>query len=320
MTKEHTPYAHQHPIHNSLAFHINTPMIDELHGTITRWLWCGSTGGQIIGGARTGKSHAITAIAERLETRAGEPIASVYLSIPKRDVSTIAGVFRSICNKLELKTKRAATADIMSYTIAHRLAEMSLCNANRQIVLFVDEFQRLSIHQLGAFVELYDDLRAMGTSLTVLFIGNAGETTRLLEAIQLDANEHIRGRFFIDGCRFSGLRHRQDVEACLRRYDSDRFPLKTGPTVTEFFLPKQFKAGWRLAQISHLLWHVYSRRYQGPLKLSSWAMRYFTATVALLLSDYLPTLSDFDDDVIQAMVDESIKASGLVPGLVSVSS
>jgi hypothetical protein len=311
--------AYDHPIFNPLAFYIETPMIEELRTVIARWLWNGHTGGYIVGHARVGKSRAIRKAVENLTTRGGQPIPSFYMDFHQRDRATIASVFRNLKRALNLKLRIREVADEMSDDILHCFADAAFGNAHRYVILVVDEVQRATTQQLLAFTELYDILIRLQTNLFVLFIANVGESDALLKEIADNKHEQIRGRFFINGHSYHGLRSYQDLEACLRQYDELRCPAD-GPTVTEVFLPSQYAQGWRLHKLAVPIWQMYREEFQQPLHLESWGMQYFTAAIKTLLVDYLPAFGVTNAAEVEVMIRKSIQASGLERSSVTVAS
>jgi hypothetical protein len=71
--------------------------------------------------------------------------------------------------------------------------------------------------------------------------------------------------------------------------------------------------GLQYADLSELIWSVFSKKYKSKHKLQSWPMQYFMVTVKLLLTDYLPKFGISDNTAIKQMVIKCIKASQLVP-------
>lgn len=314
MNSDHPNY-YLHPMFNAALFHVPTRMIDELVTVISQWLWCGATGGYILGESRIGKSRAATALKQTIFTRSGELVPVYCLTISKRDVKTITSIFKNTSRAVGQRPSKRDHTDDLSETLVHALAEASLQNNLRQVILVVDEMQRLTLEQISAFEEMYDELVRMYVNLLTIFIGNDTESDDLLAAITLPSNAHIRGRFFQQSYRFTGIRNIQDVEHCLNAYDSLRFPAD-GPTYTEYFLPDAYAANWRLKSLAKLLWDIYEQGYQKPLGLRSWGMQYFVATVNTLLIDYLPNEGVLSTEALAEMVQHCVAVSGLVPGQV----
>jgi hypothetical protein len=307
-----------HSIFNPLTFFIATPMITQLRQRVCQWLWCGSTGGLILGEPRIGKSRALKILARGLETRAGEPIPVHYFSVPDRDVKTITSVFRNLFLSTGDKLKRGIVTDELVDNLVVFFAESALVNRLRLVVLLVDEMQRLAPKQIAAFAELHDrleDLIGAETNLVVVFVGNDNESDALLKTLQLKQYDHIHGRFFTQDYRFFGVRTKDDLQQCLREYDTATADEQC--SCTAFFLPEPYLAGWRLESLSAALWALYRAEYGQPLKLTSWPMQYFTATVKILLVDYLARYGVDNPTEIESMIHHSLAVSGLPAGRVT---
>ena len=298
----------EHPLFDPLQFRIDTRPVLELNKVITRWLWTGATGGYIQGISRIGKSSAFEIIQNTITTRNKKKVPTHILSIPRRDKPSITTIFKNCCYSAGIRVTTRQTSDDLKNNFAHYLVDTAIQNDVRQFVLLVDEMQRLKATQFDAFAELYDTMRQMGVSLVVIFIGNTYESDPLIEEIKHPKFDHIRGRFFSQKSSFSGLQNAADVKFCLEQYDTLRFPLPKGPKYTEYFLPKAFSSGWRLASQSNLIWSVF-REYQKRLKIPSWGMQYFTCTINILLSDYLTKTEGTECSY--EMINKCIDLSGL---------
>lgn len=293
-------------------------MITELENKLHCWLWNGITGGVILGEYRTGKTRAVRYVSNVLVNRLKQHIPVRCLTIKPRDISTIRSIFKNLCFALEIDVRPTETADDMANILVHHFAELAESNATRQVVLIVDEVQRLNVKQLEAFAELYDNLSELQVNLSVIFVGNYEATKPLLDQVLRAENELIRGRFFTQAYSYYGIRKHEELKACLSAYDK---PLQDGDSavsITQELLKEEYNHGFRLAGLSTLIWEIYDQEYRRPLKLKSWGMQYFTSMVKALATDYLPRYGIENEIEVQAMISESIKVSGLVPDLVQV--
>lgn len=302
---------HEHPIFNNSRFFINTPMIDRLKDQITQCLWNGISGAAVYGSYRVGKTRAINHIKEQLINCHGQSIPARFVSVAPRDYGTIAGVYKNICHSWGFKMKTRITADDMSNLICHHLGELSLSNDTKQVVLIVDELQRLNMNQFEAFAELHDKLSSIGSNLFVLFTGNDSAMNKVHKKLNNENYELIRGRFFTQEFRFHGIRKFDELKACLGSYDIDQYP-ENGSTYTHYFLKNCVNKNWRLDSLSEMIWSEYIEHFKIPLKINSWPMQYFVAMVRVLITDFLPKHGVEDQDLLLSMIHESINVSGLV--------
>lgn len=301
-----------HPLLNPLNLHLETAAMKRLSEQIHRWVWHGATGGIILGESRTGKTYAVSNIAGKLISRDERPIPCHYYTQPHRDASTITMVFRELCISAGLPEKSRDQAAHLADRFLHYMIDLCIEHDSDVFVLLVDEMQRLAIKQLDAFAELHDNMHKYGVRLVVIFVGNDPECWHLLDAIEKDNLEHIRGRFFCEGETVNGLTSKKEVAMCLKQYDRLRYP-EDGPTYTAFVLPNAVKQGFKLESLSGILWDCFSS-VKREHRLKSWRMKYFLRAVNTLLVDFLPQYGV--EDIDEEMIMECIKISGLVPTLV----
>ncbi|GAB1266565.1 hypothetical protein NBRC116493_35360 [Aurantivibrio infirmus] len=304
----------EHPIFKPLWLQFTTPSVKQLHQKLKQWIYCGITGGVIVGDARIGKTTAIEILHNRYTTRSkGQRIHCHRFVVPKRDTPTIANCLRALYFSAEFTLGKTKKADEMSEQLVHYFLDLACENDDKVVLLIVDEFHRLSINQIEVFAELHDKLRLLNASLHVYLMGNANEAEKLIGASERTEYAHLRGRFFNQKYYFSGIQNINDLKQCLRMYDVTRYPEETGPTYTEYFLPADFKKGWRLEQQAKLIWECYST-HRNELSINSWGMKYFVGTVSPLLTDYLPQYSTAQ--LSRNMVEKCIEVSGLIPDYV----
>lgn len=301
-----------HPLFIPGEFILHTPMMTELVNKIYSWVANGYTGGVVLGESRIGKTIAIEHVKTHLINRAKESVPVVSMSVAKRDVKTIASIFRNICNSIGKKPTQRAIADNMASEIIHYFGELSMNNQTRQVVLIVDEMQRLSLHQFEAFAELYDRLAEMGTNLVVIFIGNKSDSSPTIENIKSKKYALISGRFFNHRTHYNGIRNVDEVRDILKQYDEVVFESHGSKTTSEYFLAKPCISGWKYEDLSEIIWSAFKDKFQKEHNLSSWPMQYFVISTRLLLTDYLPKFGVNDQNAVRNMVIKSIEASQLL--------
>lgn len=305
-------------LEDASGFWIPTPMARGLKKRLEEWLQCGHTGGVVVGEARLGKTRAIKAFGTGLTNRSGQPIHVFYTHYGQRDVVTIRAVFAKIARALEFDVKRR-TSDELLECIVIRLAEAALANDTRQVALVVDEAQLLTINQLNAFAEIYNDLVNLSINGAIFFVANQDQFDPLARALLRRDNRYLRDRFFANVDYFFGIRSESELAECLAGYDA--FTVRETPrqSATEYFCPSLYQQGWRLVNIAPIYWHQYRERYGIPLGLTSWGMAQFVRTTNLLVMDYLPFCTDKHDTVTQeACVIKSLEGAGIVPSLVKL--
>jgi len=291
-----------HPLLELKAVQFETPASQKLVETLTEWLWCGATGGFIVGAPRIGKSWAARSLTGQLKQRDGRPVPVFYMSMVDRDTKTIAEVFRRACIDQQLPIPGRANADRMSEQFLTHVCDVQLEARVRNAVLIVDEFDHMTPRQFNAFAELFNRLDQLHRTMMIVFIGNKAEALKLLDSMTGDIYKRIRGRFFKRDSEYFGIRNRAELEGLMRQYDTLRYP-KNGPTYCAAFLPKAVNDGWRLAGLSKDLWRAYAR-IANEVELESWGLEYAVGTLNVLVTDLLPNYGwqDIEDELLREAV------------------
>lgn len=298
---------------------IQTPMMQSLHNTIKHWTWCGFTGGLIVGEARLGKSWAIKQLTDYIYSSDGEPIRVFRVSFGRKDKNTVREVYKKLARRVgKSDIKQTDTSDDLQDFLLHALSEASLSNAKRKVVLTVDEVQELTLEQIGVFAELYNELDEIEVSLVVYSIANTQKFQKLAEQLLSDENRYLMERFFYQVHQFYGIRSCEELKRCLENYDKLAMRNQSGTSIVEYLCPKMTNSGYQLADLAQHIWQIYDENYAKPLGLTSWGMTYFARALSIMLMDYLPTYWDDSQDVIDEIIDKSLKASGIEPSLKSI--
>jgi len=299
-----------HPIYNNANFFIRTPMVDNLLVNLTDLVVSGAPGGVVISKSREGKSFAAKHLSRELENIVGEPISANKITVAIRDQKTVLGMYRRLCISLRLPIKPRANSDELSNLVLNRLSDLSFNNATRQVVLMVDEFDRMRIDQFGVFSELYDELIESGVNLVTIFIGNKNASKSLRKKVGRKKYDSLHGRFFSRRYSFSGISSLTDLKNCLAQYDDPKITTHN-LTHTQFFAGGIYGINWQLTSIAETIWEIYTSEFKNKHGMTSWPMQYFVSSIRTLLSFYLRTERYSDDQQLRGMIRNSIASSGM---------
>jgi hypothetical protein len=298
---------------------IQTPMVRSLHNTLSRWVWCNFTGGLIVGDARLGKSWATRALGDTAMSAEGEPVRLFHIGFGPRDQSTIRAVYARVARAIgHDRITNATRADELQAYLFHAFAEAALSNQRRQVILLVDEAQELTVEQLGAFAEIFNDQDRVKNRLMVVFIANTQKFTPLAKQLLEVDNQYLRERFFHNIHHFYGIRSLAELKQCLTFFDHHWLNADNTQSIVDHYCPEMRAEGMSLADLSELCWEIYDERYAKPLQLQSWGMTYFQRAISILLMDYLAHYWRNDEATHRALIEKSIAASGIVPNLRSI--
>lgn len=303
------------PLLSPLNPTLQTAPASELFQQLTQWLWTGKVGAIVTGPARVGKTTALETLGRQLRDRRQRPVPVFTTSVERLDKPSVKSLNWQLCADAGIKTTQRQTSYQLSTSFAHWLLDAADLAGVGQIVLLVDECQRLTPDQFDAFADLYNKLRVKKRLLLTVFIGNDQETGRLADTMSSSAYAHICGRFFRERLTFHGLRSLNEVRDCLAQYDTLTHPFDTECNIVQGVLMEAKNSGFRLASAAPLFWRVF-RDYQKQYRLTDWGMESFTITTNTLLADFLPRYGI--ENLSEEMVDEAIRISGLLSSNVTL--
>ena len=198
------PFPADLPLLSPLTPTLQTAPATELFQKLTQWLWTGKVGAIVTGPARVGKTTALETVGRQLRDRRDRPVPVFISSVDRLDHPTVKSLNWQLCADAGIKTTQRQTSYQLSTMFAHGLLDSADRAGVGQIVLLVDECQRLTPDQFDAFADLYNKLRVKKRLLLTVFVGNDQETGRLADTMSSSAYAHIRGRFFREHLTFHG--------------------------------------------------------------------------------------------------------------------
>jgi len=308
-----------HPMHSTIDLVIRTPMMDELVQHLKNLLFDEDSGGCLLGGHRIGKTTALEEILRQLNQQSNLPAYCHYYSADTLEAKTLKQMYKLFCYQENIKPKQGTDGLQMRELIIHRIIDRFLLSGRKQIVLFIDELQRLSTLQLQALASLHDIFRKMKVNLCIVFVGNTVPSQAVLNAADRKSNKLIYGRFFEYQRAIYGIRNKRELRACLSQFDELRFP-KDGPSYTHYFINEAAPNNWKLTSLTDLIWDVYIKQFWPKIKghHESFGMKYFIIMVRRLLILHLSTQWSDDPAILRKMVVDSLKHSRIVAERVKV--
>jgi len=303
----------QHPMHNPIDLVIKTPMMDQLIKHLKSVLFDQDSGACLLGGHRIGKTTAVEEIQKLLNQQSDLPVYCHYFSVDTLEAKSIKQMYKLFCYQENIKLKNGSDGLQMRELIIHRIVDRFLLSGRKQVVLFIDELQRLSTQQLQALASLHDIFRKMKVNLCIVFVGNTVPSQTVLNAADRKSNKLIYGRFFEHQKAIYGIRSKDDLKACLSEFDKLRFP-EGGPSYTQHFVHGDAPKDWKLASLSDLIWDVYVKQFWPKIKdrHESFGMKYFIIMVRKLLMLHLNNQWTDDPVALREMVSSAIRQSRIV--------
>ena len=312
-------YREPHPMNSPIDLVIQTPMMDQLIKHLKGLLFNQDSGACLLGGHRIGKTTALEEIQKQLNQQSELPAYCHYYSVDALEVKSIKQMYKLFCYQENIKPKFRADGLQMRELIIHRIVDRFLLSGKRQIILFIDELQKLSTQQLQALASLHDIFRNMKVNLCIVFVGNTVPSQYVLKAADKKSNRLIYGRFFENQKAIYGIKTQEQLEACLSQFDQLCFP-EGGPSYTQYFVHEDAPKDWKLASLTDLIWDVYIKQFWPKIKgrHESFGMKYFINMVRALLMLKLNKQWTDDPVALRKMIVDSIRHSKIVAEQVKV--
>lgn len=301
-----------HPVEQD-NYVLATRAIIELELQIREWVKRKVRGAIVCGRPRLGKTRAIRHLKEHVKTLFGREIAVFVLSCGQED-------FGSTTDKAFYTDFLAAVGYGLPHVgqradKQHRLIEFMKSEAlrigDRKILLIVDEAQNLSSRQLGHLVTIHNALENDGFLLYTYQFGQP-ELRYRKTALRVANKNQILARFMASEYQFRGIRDKQDVRFALTRYDdpsASEFPEGSGTSYTEYFFPNAYRKGWRLSQLTDLIFEGFQKtRVQLQVdRAADIPMAPFTAVVDAILTEWACSSDrppNVTEDTVARLLDE----------------
>jgi hypothetical protein len=278
----------KHPLHIPNEVIFETPMMRKFYDQIMTWLWIGMPGAFAHGDPRIGKSTYCLIADGKIKNRFGQAIKVVRVTIHKRDELTIEAIFKAICSELDLMVPPRSPAESMSKLIFNYFKEHARENSTKQMVLIVDEMQKMALSQIEVFAELHSRLIDAKLNIFILFIGNTEPSRELINKLKEKASvRHLRKRFFSQETVLFGIREKDELESILCCFDDSEYPKGSKISYTEFFVGEKLGKKWKFSCLAALIWEMYESDCKPNTKSASWPLENCMAMLRLLLVDFL---------------------------------
>lgn len=272
-----------HPI-VTRKYTIVTPMMEATASEVVQSIERGITGIVVFGGQRIGK----TRLRRFLMGVAGahfKRLAVFGMNVPECEEVRERVFFGRL-----LKTFRHPLWDVGNAAQRRdRLVEAATMAARSsgrdQLVLFIDQAQRLTEIHYEWLTDIYDELDERGIELFVILVGQPELTTTCDDYCRRRKN-HILGRFMVDRIHYHGIRSSRELARCLDAYDSrSKYPEGTDWTFTRYFFPEAFDKGWKLSAQARLFWNAFQEvgRHEAVLGTKELPMQFFARAIESFL-------------------------------------
>lgn len=272
-----------HPVETG-DYIIDTIAINEIAESIFNWIQLRVPGGIVYGAPRLGKSRAIKYIKKVFDYKYPNQWINLSILTRKRKTPNEDSFFEFFLKDVGHQLYSVGKASAKRDRLANFLLDKGFQTTRNQIVLFIDDAQRLTNIEYDWLMDIYNELESFGITLTTVLFGQTELSQR--RNLFLTTDKQIVGRFMIHEERFFGVRSLKELEYLLASYDSiTEYPEGSNCSYTRFFFPEGFDKGYRLEYEKNNIWNSFSelRAEYGINKKIEVPMHYIIAIINFVL-------------------------------------
>lgn len=304
----HPEFIDAHPLIRDAAILATRPL-EAFVNELRLWLDNLLPGGVIWGHQRVGKTQAVRFLIENASELLSSPIPTTLMSVwdPKFSNLSENRFFGEMLHALGYALPRSGTAAEKRRRTIDFMVQRAFEAKEHRFLLFVDEAQWLAVAQLRYLMDLHNQLKIADVRLVTVLVGQP-ELMEMKMSLRSSRQNHLLGRFMTATHQFHGVVTRTDFQRMLRAIDErSEYPVGSGCSYTQYFVPRAFGSGWRLLKQADLLWETLEsilQRESVP-KFKEYPMQALTALIRWLLQALME--KDAEDLVLEpSLVEEAI--------------
>ena len=280
----------QHPMVQQ-TYILPTNSIDEAYAQVRRCIRHRIPGAMLVGLSRFGKTYCARYIARLLKDDFPKLVV-ISVGSEKKKVPVESSFWENLLEASCHKEIQSGTNSAKKRRLIQRLIELVTRSGQNLLIVFFDEAQRLFVEEYEWLRDVHDQLERRGIRMITFLIGQQ-KLLNQKNALRMQGETQIVGRFMIDELPFHGVRTADEAATCLQAYDDACFPLESGWSYTRFFLPEAYDSGFRLVDQAANVWAAFLSAHSGASFRFGVdiPMQYFSRTVEIALTDH----SDHDD-------------------------
>lgn len=249
-----------HPVtKNEVA--VATPPLKEAYDIIEGVVVHRDPGTCLVGDFRAGKTTTIQRTVHQLNQTF--PSLPVGIALAKgHDAFTQGTFFSDVLQDFGHAGALRGTAVEKRTRCLNMLIGQARQLSSDRYLLVVDEGQNWGEAQWTWLRDLANDLSHNHIRLITVTFGQPADLRKLRSLLLSHNRTDLVGRFLLSPREFRGLRDAGELRETLQAYDDPEqstYPIGTDISYSEFFMPKAWKGGWRLADEADRMWDEFRR-------------------------------------------------------------
>lgn len=266
------------------AFLVKTDGCVQYYSRLKRWLTSGNQGAVVFGRPRLGKTSATRWVLSMIQQAFGK-VPFVEVPIRKQHLQNEGAFFQFLLKCCRHKHYNRGTVADKRDRFMEAMLSRARRSSIRMVILFIDEAHDLKELHYQWLRNISNELDMAGCRLFCLLVGQPELATQR-DALLLEGMEQIVGRFMTEAWVFSGLKNANQLKEVFAGYDGAVYPQKDNHPFISYFLPKAYSHGWRLENLSEVVWCEFEKQWEillidRPIEVG---MQYVAGAVTALLN------------------------------------
>lgn len=223
---------------------IPTPPICELVTALRRAVMLREQGCSFTATSGFGKSYGL-AMAQR-------ELRNMFVDVPiyrhvvdNHQVPSIRAFFKHFLLTVGEPKISGETYDLR-IRLENRLIDCGRNSNLKLIVMLIDEAQEMALQDFQFLKDIGNHLEDAGIQLVVIMMGQDPQFAAVIDKLRKKGRLDLISRFALRRMEFRGLRTKDDIGRLLLLIDLQEYPLGSGCTWPQFFVPKAWGQGFRM--------------------------------------------------------------------------
>ncbi|UVL64163.1 ATP-binding protein [Pseudomonas sp. B21-032] len=269
---------YEHPI-LSTEYLLNTPTVMAVVQNACFKVLMRKTGVVFTGEPRIGKTRCCEALVKEIPKKFPKVYTFMIVATNKDLNQQYSSIIHQLIELERLNPKPRATFIQRQAMLIERLKHRAAERKAKQIVLIIDELQRLSARDFDQLADLYNTLRMNSITLTVISFAMPSIEKRVVEFLENDF-QHMIGRFLSDIKPLFGVTSLRNLSTVLALYDDECAEGSTS-SYTKSSIPRAYSGGFRMSSLADDIWREMSRVASGKY-VQNLPMEHVTQVVSYL--------------------------------------
>lgn len=303
------------------AFSLNTVLltepISELYQMVRQLVFVRETGCCFTAHSGVGKTRALMMVEHLVRQRMPELLV-IRHNTWNQQVASIRAFYKHFLTAIGHPDLRGETFDLR-HRLIRRLVDMARANKSPIVLLLIDEANAMRLDDFLFLKDVYNELDKDGIQLITVMMGQEPDFGNVLALLRDRGRLDLISRFARRKMVFRACSTEKDFRGLFRHFDTSIYPLDSGATWVQHFLPKAWNNGFRLAdQVAIFLQAVDRCASPTSRAIGIPARQLFTVIRRYLLeqmyrerSGQRPVDTPWDDALTYALLDDALDTINL---------